>query len=628
MCAANRRIAVRPILKWAGGKTQLIAQLLPHVPERFGTYIEPFVGGGALFFALQPERAILSDSNPELVNLYRQIASDVDAVIDCLKRYRNTRDDYYGVRAQVWQELDPSEAAARMIYLNRTCFNGLYRVNRKGEFNVPYGRYPNPRICDEENLRAASEVLKRADILCGDFAEILASHVQAGDFVFLDPPYVPVGKWGDFKRYTKEQFYEADHRRLAEATTRLRQCGAWSVLTNSNHPLVRELYADCSLQVIKTKRNISSDASTRSGEDVIVVMPPKQKTHAILYWNISVPQQARMYPTTRYMGSKRKLLGEIWRVASQFDFRSALDLFSGSGVVGYMFKSMGKAVCCNDYMAMAATFSKAMVENNATMLTEAEVSRLLVKPKKVDGFVSRVFKGIFFTDEENATIDALRTNIARLKNPYKRAIAMTALMRACAKKRPRGLFTYIGDRYDDGRRDLKLSIEEQFVECVKSVNAAVFDNGQENRSVWGDALKLDGVTADLVYIDPPYFTPKSDNEYVRRYHFLEGLARSWKGVEIQEETKTKKFKSYPTPFARKEGAEQAFADIFARYRQSILIVSYSSNSLPTKEQMMSLMSRYKQNVEVLPIDYRYNFGNRSGGETARQNVNEFLFIGY
>ena len=515
-----------------------------------------------------------------------------------------------------------------MIYLNRTCFNGLYRVNRKGEFNVPYGRYPNPRICDEENLRAASEVLKRADILCGDFAEILSDHVQAGDFVFLDPPYVPVGKWGDFKRYTKEQFYEADHRRLAEATTRLRDRGAWSVLTNSNHPLVRELYMGCSLQVIKTKRNISSDASTRNGEDVIVVMPPKQKTHAILYRNISVPQQARMYPTTRYMGSKRKLLGEIWRVTSQFDFRSALDLFSGSGVVGYMFKSMGKSVCCNDYMAMAATFSKAMVENNATTLTDAEVSRLLEKPKKVDGFVSRVFKGIFFTDEENATIDALRANIARLKNPYKRAIAMTALIRACAKKRPRGLFTYVGDRYDDGRRDLKLSIEEQFVEGVKSVNAAVFDNGQENRSVWGDALKLDGVSPDLVYIDPPYFTPKSDNEYVRRYHFLEGLARSWKGVEIQEETKTKKFKSYPTPFARKEGAEKAFAEIFDHYRESILIVSYSSSSLPTKEQMMALLSRYKRNVEVLPIDYRYNFGNRSGRETARQNVNEFLFIGY
>ena len=628
MCAVNRRLPVKPILKWAGGKTQLITQLLPHVPERFGTYIEPFFGGGALFFTLQPERAIISDSNPELVNLYRQVATAVDSVVDCLKRYRNTREDYYAVRAQNWQELFPAEAAARMIYLNRTCFNGLYRVNRKGDFNVPYGRYPNPRICDEENLRAASELLKRADILCGDFAKVLDECAKPGDFVFLDPPYLPVGKWGDFKRYTKEQFYEADHRRLADATARLMERGIWSVLTNSNHPLVRDLYADLPLQVVKTKRNISSDAATRNGEDVIVDMPPRRKTSIIVYRNVSIPLQAKLYPPTRYMGSKRKLLGEICRIASLFDFDSVLDLFSGSGVVGYMFKSMGKTVCCNDYMAMSATFSKAMVENNATMLTDDDVVRLLKRPKSVDDFVSVTFNGIFFTEEENERIDVLRTNIARLKNPYKRAIAMTALIRACAKKQPRGLFTYVGERYDDGRRDLRLSIEEQFMECVKSVNAAVFDNGRVNRSVWGDALRLEDTTADLVYIDPPYYTPKSDNEYVRRYHFLEGLARSWKGVEIQQETKTKKFKSYPTPFARREGAEKAFDELFARYRESIMIVSYSSNSLPTKEQMMSLLARYKRNVEVLPIDYRYNFGNRSGGNVMRQNVREFLFVGY
>ena len=628
MCAVNRRLPVKPILKWAGGKTQLITQLLPHVPERFGTYIEPFFGGGALFFTLQPERAIISDSNPELVNLYRQVATAVDSVVDCLKRYRNTREDYYAVRAQNWQELFPAEAAARMIYLNRTCFNGLYRVNRKGDFNVPYGRYPNPRICDEENLRAASELLKRADILCGDFAKVLDECAKPGDFVFLDPPYLPVGKWGDFKRYTKEQFYEADHRRLADATARLMERGIWSVLTNSNHPLVRDLYADLPLQVVKTKRNISSDAATRNGEDVIVDMPPRRKTSIIVYRNVSIPLQAKLYPPTRYMGSKRKLLGEICRIASLFDFDSVLDLFSGSGVVGYMFKSMGKTVCCNDYMAMSATFSKAMVENNATTLTDDDVVRLLKRPKSVDDFVSVTFNGIFFTEEENERIDVLRTNIARLKNPYKRAIAMTALIRACAKKQPRGLFTYVGERYDDGRRDLRLSIEEQFMECVKSVNAAVFDNGRVNRSVWGDALRLEDTTADLVYIDPPYYTPKSDNEYVRRYHFLEGLARSWKGVEIQQETKTKKFKSYPTPFARREGAEKAFDELFARYRESIMIVSYSSNSLPTKEQMMSLLARYKRNVEVLPIDYRYNFGNRSGGNVMRQNVREFLFVGY
>ena len=628
MCAVSRRLSVKPILKWAGGKTQLITHLLPHVPERFGTYIEPFFGGGAVFFTLQPERAIISDSNPELVNLYRQVATAVDSVIHCLKRYRNTRDDFYAVRAQNWQMLDPEEAAARMIYLNRTCFNGLYRVNRKGVFNVPYGRYSNPRICDEANLRAASALLKRADIFCGDFAQVLDEGAKPGDFVSLDPPYLPVGKWGDFKRYTKEQFYEDDHRRLAETTKRLMERGVWSVLTNSNHKLVYELYADLPLQVVQTKRNISSDATTRNGEDVIVDMPPRRKTAIIAYRNVSVPPQAKLYPPTRYMGSKRKLLGEICRVASQFDFGSVLDLFSGSGIVGYMFKSMEKTVYCNDYMAMSATFSKAMIENNATTLTDDDIARLLRKPKSVDGFVTTTFKGIFFTDEENEKIDALRANIARLRDPYKRAIAMTALIRACAKKRPRGLFTYVGKRYDDGRRDLRLSIEEQFVECVKSVNAAVFDNGRVNRSVWGDALRLEGVNADLVYIDPPYYTPKSDNEYVRRYHFLEGLARSWKGVEIQQETKTKKFKSYPTPFARKEGAEKAFDELFSRYRDSIMIVSYSSNSLPTKEQMMSLLARYKRNVEVLPIDYRYNFGNRSGGNGIRQNVREFLFIGY
>ena len=130
MCAVSRRLSVKPILKWAGGKTQLIKQLLPHVPERFGTYIEPFFGGGALFFTLQPERAIIADSNPELINLYRQVATSVDSVIDCLKHYRNTQEDYYAVRVQNWQMLAPEEAAARMIYLNRTCFNGLYRVNR------------------------------------------------------------------------------------------------------------------------------------------------------------------------------------------------------------------------------------------------------------------------------------------------------------------------------------------------------------------------------------------------------------------------------------------------------------------------------------------------------------------
>lgn len=619
---------IRPILKWAGGKTQLLSALAPHIPTNFTRYVEPFIGGGALFFALQPEHALISDSNPELVNLYQQVANDVEAVIRCLKGYVNSREMFYNVRGQDWHRLAPCEAAARMIYLNRTCFNGLYRVNRKGVFNVPFGNYRNPSICDEKNLRAAAEVLKKAEIVCCDFSEVLGKMVRKGDFVFLDPPYVPVGKWGDFKRYTKEQFSNDDQLRLSAAVEDIHGKGVWAVLTNSNHPFVHELYSSHKIEVVQTRRNISSNGSMRRGEDVIVdIIPVDSKANSYCL-SPGIPKQADCYPQTRFMGSKRKLLREIWQAVSKFEFDSALDLFSGSGVVGYLLKSMGKTVTSNDYMAMSAVFSKAMIENNAVTLSDEESKSLLRIRKKTDSFVSDTFKGLFFSDEDNAIIDAIRTNIARLRNPYKIAIAKSALIRACGKKRARGLFTYVGNRYDDGRKDLKLSMAEQFVECVNAINRAVFDNGKSNRSVWGDAFDLTEATADLVYMDPPYYTPKSDNEYVRRYHFLEGLARDWKGVEIQTDTKTKKFRSYPTPFSTREGAVAAFSALFKRYANSIIIVSYSSNSLPTKDEMVSLLSKYKGRVDVVPIDYRYNFGNRSDGCVKRQNVKEYLFLGY
>lgn len=252
------------------------------------------------------------------------------------------------------------------------------------------------------------------------------------------------------------------------------------------------------------------------------------------------------------MGSKSKLLSEIWSVASQFNVDTVVDLFSGSGIVGYMFKAQGKSVISNDYMAMSATFTKAMIENNTVTLPLEEAKRLLVAHKESDHFVSTKFQGLYYTDEENDLIDTLRTNIAAIRDPYKHAIAMTALIRACTKKRPRGIFTYTGHRYDDGRKDLQKSLAEQFLEAVEAVNSAVFDNGKVNRSKHGDAMDLRVEQADLVYIDPPYYSPLSDNEYVRRYHFVEGLARDWKGVEIQEHTQTKKFKSYPhlSPHAR------------------------------------------------------------------------------
>lgn len=620
-------IPAKPILKWAGGKGQMLNQIFPRIPSKYSKYIEPFCGGAALFFALAPENAIIADSNPELINVYEQVASHVETVISWLKQYQNTEEMFYAVRAQDWQTLSKAEAAARMIYLNHTCFNGLYRVNRQGKFNVPFGKYKNPTICDEGGLRAASNALQKATIICGDYLTVLKEYAQEGDFVFLDPPYLPVSAYSDFKRYTKEQFYEEDHVELAKEVRRLQEKGCFVILTNSNHPLVHELYSQCKIDIVPTKRYISCNSTKRKGEDAIVTAMPKQR---ILIHSVqeSLSKQVALYPPTRFMGSKSKLLSEIWAIASQFEFDTAVDLFSGSGIVGYMFKAQGKAVVSNDYMYMSSTFAKALIENNTVTLPIEKARTLLVPYKNTNCFVSETFRGLYYSDDDNALIDTIRGNILDLKNEYERAIAMTALIRACTKKRPRGIFTYVGERYNDGRKDLQMTLEEQFLSAVSAINNAVFDNGKKNRAINGDAMALRLDSPGLVYIDPPYYSPLSDNEYVRRYHFVEGLARYWKGVEIQQNTQTKKFKSYPTPFATRKGAVDAFDLLFKHFADSILIVSYSSNSLPTQDEMLSIIARHKTHVEVIPVDYKYSFGNQKDAATNRNKVQEYLFIGY
>jgi DNA adenine methylase len=272
--SANSR--VRPILKWAGGKQQLLPRLLPKVPDEYTKYIVPFLGGGALFFALRPINAVIADSNPELINLYRITADSVEALIDILSKLKTDREDYYKIRNTNPAILSDIEKAARTIYLNRTCFNGLYRVNRQGRFNVPYGRHKNPRICFPDELRAASEVIKRSTILCADYRDVLTRYAAKGDFIFLDPPYLPVSQYSDFKRYTAEQFYEEDHVKLAEEVVRLHGLGCHIILTNSNHPLVHELYGQFPIEVVPTRRNISKNGNNRTGEDVIIKISPKE----------------------------------------------------------------------------------------------------------------------------------------------------------------------------------------------------------------------------------------------------------------------------------------------------------------------------------------------------------------
>jgi DNA adenine methylase len=279
-------------------------------------------------------------------------------------------------------------------------------------------------------------------------------------------------------------------------------------------------------------------------------------------------------------------------------------------------------------MAMGAAFTLAMVENNSITLSDKDVAFLLNRTVQTDRFVSTVFKGLYFSDEDNLLIDCIRANIKKLRNKYKRALAAGALLRAALKKRPRGIFTYVGHRYDDGRKDLKISFENHFIDAVKILNQAVFDNGKENISRRGDAMTVQW-KPDLVYMDPPYYSPYSDNDYVRRYHLTEGIACDWKGVEIQQHTKTKKFKSYPSPFSSRVGAHDAFDRLFRHFRDSILMISYSSNSLPTKEEILSLMSKYKNHVEVFSIDYRYSFANQGHKKKNNNNkVQEYIFVGF
>lgn len=621
-------VVARPILKWAGGKTQMLDILLNESPKKYNKYIEPFFGGGALFFALHPKKAVISDLNNELINLYKVTAWHVEELIEKLQKMPNDKDYFLKLREIDTENLTSIELAARTIYLNKTCFNGLYRVNKQGKFNVPFGNYKNPTICDTPNLYAASERLQKAEIIHGDYKEVLKNHAEPGDFVFLDPPYLPVSKYSDFKRYTKEQFYEEDHKELANEVKRLHELGCYVLLTNSNHPLVHELYSEFPISVHQTRRNINSNGGKRTGEDVLVKIEPK-KIFKVVPEFASLPKQNEKYPTTRFMGSKRNLLEHIWAIASQFEFNTVMDLFSGSGVVSYMFKTQGKEVYSNDYMVMASTFTKALIENNVVTLTDKDISKLLNTRVEKDYFVSRTFKGLYFDDKDNEFIDHMRAAIPLLRNKRKEALAMSSLIRACMKRRPRGIFTFTGlNKYDDGRRDLKLTLKEHFLEAVNEFNNAVFDNGKKNTSRNGDALTI-RKKADLVYMDPPYYSTHSDNEYIRRYHFVEGLARDWKGVEIQQHTKTKKFKNYPTPFSSRNGAYEAFDILFRKFKDSILIVSYSSNSLPTKSEMLELIAKYKKNVDVVSVDHMYSFGNQSHKVGNNNNrVEEYLFVGY
>lgn len=263
-------VACKPFLKWAGGKTQLIPELSKYIPFNYNKYIEPFIGGGAFFFYLNPSKAIIADLNEELVITYKAVQQNVEEVISVLKTFKNEEAFYYRLRATDTSTLNNIERAARLIYLNKTCFNGLYRVNKKGHFNVPYGKRTGDFL-NETSLRDASEFLKATTILYSDYESTISKYAKEGDFIFLDPPYYPVGKHSDFKRYTKEFFYHDDQIKLKHEFDKLVAKGCYVLLTNSDHPFILELYQEYRIEIIETKRLISSNPNTRTGKDIIVI---------------------------------------------------------------------------------------------------------------------------------------------------------------------------------------------------------------------------------------------------------------------------------------------------------------------------------------------------------------------
>ncbi|MBI2636279.1 DNA adenine methylase [Candidatus Peregrinibacteria bacterium] len=270
--SGSKIVKAEPFVKWAGGKRQLLPELRKYIPTYFDRYIEPFVGGGALFFDLLPDRAVLNDSNDELINAYLVIRDNVDELIENLEKYKYCPDLYYELREQDPSRLDSVSLSARFIYLNKCCFNGLYRVNKAGKFNVPIGSYVNPRICDSEKLRAVSCALQDSIIECSDYKEILYKYARKGDFIYIDPPYHPISKYSDFKRYTKEFFYEEDQCALKDIILDLKKCGCSVVASNSYCDFVLELYKDFQIEIVETKRYINKHAAGRNAIQEVIIL--------------------------------------------------------------------------------------------------------------------------------------------------------------------------------------------------------------------------------------------------------------------------------------------------------------------------------------------------------------------
>jgi adenine-specific DNA-methyltransferase len=328
------------------------------------------------------------------------------------------------------------------------------------------------------------------------------------------------------------------------------------------------------------------------------------------------------YPRIRFMGSKHRLAPRLAQVFATLPPGPAIDAFSGSGVVAYTLKTGGREVLANDHLTFTAILAEALVANDRERLTAADVERICRPNRDGRDFIATTFDGLYFPAGDHAFLDAAWSHVDHLTGA-KRALALSALCLAAAQKQPRGVFTVTTPRYDDGRRQLRMSLEALFKEAVERCNAAVIPGPARARC--GDVFDLDPAAA-VVYLDPPYAPPRDDTCYVKRYHFLEGLATYWRGQEIMWETRTRKLRKRHTPFASKRTVRGALDRLFAHFAPAeALVVSYGSNAALDAVELEQLLARHRKSVRRLEIPHRYAFGTHSAA--GRRVATEYVFVG-
>ena len=268
---------VSPVVKWVGGKRQLLDEITPVLPKKITTYCEPFLGGGAVLFSIQPRKAIINDLNSDLINVYITIKNNIDELIASLQKHQNTQEYFYKIRdidrnKEAYEQISNIEKASRIIYLNKTCYNGLFRVNQAGEFNSPFGHYKNPNIINEPVLRAVNKYFNNNEIsfFSEDFSTVL-SKLSKGAFVYLDPPYDPVSDTSSFTGYHKGGFDKNEQIRLKNCCDELTKNGINFMLSNSSTDFIRNLYKDYNITLVKAKRTINVDANKRGEIDEVII---------------------------------------------------------------------------------------------------------------------------------------------------------------------------------------------------------------------------------------------------------------------------------------------------------------------------------------------------------------------